>query len=155
MAPSSVPLAAVFAHYLQYRPTDQNATPRAFKLILAYLKTALNQDAATVADFSLTRQQGFMRWAATHDKLKVRTIATYLTWAQAALNWAATPHVLTDSRGREREGQLISNAPKIAVGDNHISQVTGLPVSQPRSWLPTDAGAGPLPRCHPWGWAQG
>jgi integrase len=93
---------------------------------------------STVADFTVTRQQGFMRWAGEKHQLSVRSISTYLTWAKAALNWAATPHLLVDSRGREREAQLLSAAPKIFATDSYVSKITGLPQSQPRHWLPSD-----------------
>jgi integrase len=136
-APNAVLLSAAFAYYLEHRGKVHRPARVALRLILEYMKSATGGSASMVADFNLTRQQGFMRWAAERN-LKARSIGLYLDWAKAALNYAATPMLFTDSRGQEREGQLLSSAPKVFSLESYVSKVTGLPAGRPRHWLPTD-----------------
>jgi hypothetical protein len=79
---------------------------RAFRHLLAYLASAGAE--GKVADLTLARQEGFMKWARDGLKLSNKTISTYLSYVKAGLRFCSRPHLIRDARGREREVQIIS-----------------------------------------------
>jgi integrase len=121
---------------------DANSVARAFKLVGEYLKLKRDElghdGAAKAADFSLAMQEGFMRWARDRHKLSCKTISTYLSYIKAGMRFAATPRLVKDGKGIEREVRLLGEAPHIVDSEERISQVTQLPRSRPRSWIPSD-----------------
>lgn len=121
---------------------DKSSPRRAFALLTVYmwqhLKAQRLEGAPRVGQFSLALQHGFMRWCRDKHGLSCKTISTYLSLIKAAVRFGATPRLVTDAAGREREVKLLSAAPFIADGEDLVSQVTGLPRSQPRQWIPTD-----------------
>lgn len=117
---------------------SKNAAQRSFDLALAYLKKASGQTSPKVADFTLARQEAFMRWCRDEHKLSAKSIATYLAMIRAGMEFAAKPRIITDSKGREREGRTLSAAPFIQTAEKEICRVTALPRPAPREFIPTD-----------------
>lgn len=114
---------------------------RAFDHIIAYLKGVRPEGdkvEPVVADFGLARQRGFMLHARDNLKLSCKTISTYLSYYKAGLNFCATPRLMRDAKGEEREVKLLSSVPFVNDGEEFISKETGLPRSSPRDWIPTD-----------------
>jgi integrase len=118
---------------------SKNAAQRAFDLALAYLKKASGVASPRVSEFTLARQEAFMRWCRDEHKLSAKSIATYLAMIRAGMTFAAKPRIITDSKGREREARTLSAAPFIQTAEKEICKVTGLPRPAPREFIPTDA----------------
>lgn len=79
-----------------------------------------------------------MRWCRDEHKLSAKSIATYLAMIRAGMEFAAKPRIITDSKGREREGRTLSAAPFIQTAEKEICRVTALPRPAPREFIPTD-----------------
>lgn len=132
-----------FEHHLP-RVRDKVAPRRAFVLLRAYMMTvALTDDEGQrrqprVSDFSLARQEGFMKWCANQRNLSVKSISNYLSYIKAALRFAARPRLITDIKGHEREAQILETAPFIEDSEARISAVVGKPRSKPRMDIPDD-----------------
>lgn len=115
-----------------------NGISRAFDHIITYLKTVTPGRDPTVGDFGLARQKGFLLYSRDSLKLSCKSISTYLSYYKAGLNFAATPRLMRDENGQEREVKLLSSVPFVNDGESFISKETGLPRSEPRDWIPND-----------------
>ncbi len=111
---------------------------QAFDHILKYMKTVSPDREPTVGEFGLARQKGFLLYCRDNLKITCKSISTYLSYYKAGLNFAATPRLMRDEKGDEREVKLLSSVPYVNDGESFISKETGLPRSQPRDWIPTD-----------------
>lgn len=113
----------------------------AFDHIITYLKS-VREDGDTsdpvVGAFGLARQKAFMLWCRDKHGLSCKSISTYLSYYKAGLNFAATPRLMRDDMGVEREVRLLSSVPFVNDSEAFISKETNLPRSQPRDWIPTD-----------------
>jgi integrase len=140
--PENVFLASVFSYYMKHHGPKVRGTRQAmcaFNHTLDYLKIATGTESPTVWDISrLTRQNGFMLYCRDKLGIKTNTITSYLSMVHAALKFAATPIIVKNSRGIEDESTILKAAPKIQYSQTHVSQVTGLPMPEPRSFMPTD-----------------
>lgn len=116
---------------------SSNGITNAFDHVIKYLKTVEQGREPTVGDFGLARQRGFMLHARDTLKLSCKSISTYLSYYKAGLNFCATPMLLKDTRGVDRETRLLSSVPHVNDGEAFISKETGLPRSEPRAWIPT------------------
>lgn len=153
LRPDSVTIAAVrrfyFEHHVKAKINgrdvvrDKTGPKRAFALLFVYLGGYMRQNhidgAMMVSHFSLAQQHGFMRWLRDKQGHKCKTISTYLSYIKAAMRFAATPRLITDARGREREARLLEVPFYICDGEAQVTKITGLPRSKPRDWIPTDA----------------
>lgn len=138
----NVTLAAVRRHYMRHhgeKIRSAAAAKRALGLLSEYAQTFVEERAPTVADFGLARQHGFMRWCRDKHALSNKSISIYLSYIKAAMRFAATPILVTDHRGEEREARLLRAIPYVEDGEEKIARVTGLPRSRPRDWVPSDA----------------
>ena len=139
-SPQSVHLASVFKFYeLNHGPNIRGLKQarRPAALCLEFMQKATASPLPVVADFTLLRQHAFMQWLRDRE-LSVKTISTYQAMIKAAMNFAATPRLIVDSKGAEREGQLLDHQWKIFDSEDYVSKVTGLPMPQPVKFLPTD-----------------
>jgi integrase len=139
--PAEVPLVSIKAFYMEHhgnKTRSKAGAERAFKLVLSYLKTVAPGTTPRAGDFSLARQESFMRWCNDKHALSCKSISTYLSTIKAAYRFAARPRIIRDARGREREVRIISEAPYIEDSEAQITKVTGLARSTPREWIPTD-----------------
>lgn len=147
----AVTLAAVRHFYFRHhvRPDggrtgvrDARAIKRAFALLVVYLMRWQRNNgiegAPKVGHFSLALQEGFIKWCRDEHKLSGKTISTYMSYIKAGLRFAATPRLVRDVGGREREARLLATAPFVIDSEEKISRITGLPRSKPRSWIPND-----------------
>ncbi len=142
LAPGEVYFSAVMRVYMDNHGKfirSKNAAQRSFDLALAYLKKATGEASPKVSDFTLARQEAFMRWCRDEHKLSAKSIATYLAMIRAGMEFAAKPRIITDSKGRERETKTLSAAPFIQTAEKEICRVTALPRPAPREFIPTDA----------------
>lgn len=139
--PRSVYFAAIMRYYMDNHGNfirSKNAAQRAFDLALAYLKKSTKRDAPKVDDFSLAKQESFMRWCRDEHKLSAKSISTYMAMIRAGMEYGARPRIVTDSKGDEREARLLAAAPFIQASEKEIVRVTGLPRSRPRDFIPKD-----------------
>jgi hypothetical protein len=140
--PKVVTIAAIKKFYMTHHGDmirSKQVPERALQLILEYLKTSDGiVGAAKVSDFGIARQDGFVRWARDTHKLSCKTISTYLSMYKAALKFCSRPHLVIDTKGKEKEAQVLAYAPFVNDSEKYISEKTGLPLSTPRSWIPTD-----------------
>lgn len=122
---------------------DKGGPKRAFALLFAYMWRHLKQSgiegAPKVGQFSLALQHGFMIWCRDKHGHSNKTISTYLSYIKAGFRFASVPRLVTDARGREREVRILAVAPHVADGEDAVANVTGLPRSKPRDWIPSDA----------------
>lgn len=133
-------MASVLTYYLENHAAhirSKGAAERACDLVRAYMKAATGSAAFKVSEFTLPRQQAFMRWCITEHELKAKTISTYLSTIKAAINFAVRPRIVVDSMGREREGRMLSAAIVIEDDETRVSNVTGKPKSAPRGFCPS------------------
>ncbi len=138
----NVTIAAVRRHYFKHHADkirSRNAARRALGLLSEYAASYVVEGAPKVADFSLARQHGYMRWCRDKHNLSNKSISTYLSYIKAALRFAATPILVTDHHGVEREVRLLKALPFVEDSEEKVAKVTGLPRSRPRDWIPTDA----------------
>lgn len=121
---------------------DKNGPRRAFGLLTVYLNKHLKESgiegAPRVGQFTLALQHGFMRFCRDSHKLSAKTISTYLSYIKAGVRFSATPRLVRDARGREREVKLLKDAPYIVDNEAEVSKITGLQRSKRREWIPTD-----------------
>ena len=139
--PDSVTIAAVKNFYMMHHGDgirSKAAAKRAFELLSIYMKLAELPGIPKVGDFTLARQQGFMRWCVLEYDLSGKSISTYLSYIKAGWKFSATPRLIVDGRGREREIALLDFPPSIDDSEATVSKVTKLPRSKPRDWIPTD-----------------
>lgn len=139
-AADSVSFTRVRNFYLKHRGNKARAKVGiryALKLMTDYLKFSLKR-APMVSDMTLARQKGFMAWCHHKHNLSAKTISIYLSYIKASVNFCATPQLIIDGKGDEREILILNNAPKIFDSEALISEATGLPRSRPRDWIPTD-----------------
>lgn len=148
---NSVTLAAVRRFYFQYhvksqdgRPgvRDANAIKRAFALVVVYVARWQRENgiegAPKVGHFGLALQEGFMKSCRDKHNLSCKSISNYMSYIKAGFRFAATPRLVRDASGREREACLLAVAPFVVDSEERISKVTGLPRSKPRGWIPSD-----------------
>jgi integrase len=141
LSPDQVYFAAIAKHYMDAHGNhirSKNAAKRAFDLVLEYLKSATGKKAPTVADFGLARQEAFMRWCRDEHKLSSKSIYTYLSTIRAAMNFCATPRIVRDSMGQEREARILSVPFHISNKQSEVCRITSLPQPQPRQFVPSD-----------------
>lgn len=142
MHPDSVTIAAARKFYMDHHASRIRSTAsakRAFALVLQYLDAVgVSDGAPKVGDFTVARQDGFMRWCRDQG-LSGKSISTYLSYYKAGLKFASIPRLITDARGVEREAQILSAVPHVNDGEEYVSKVTGLQRSKPRDWIPSDA----------------
>lgn len=140
--PENVFLANVFSYYMEHhgpKVRGKRQAMCAFRHTLDYLKIATGIDCPTVADISkLTRQTGFMIYCRDNLGIVTNTITSYLSMVNAALKFAATPIIIRNSKGIETESTLLKLSPKIQYSQNYVSEVTHLPMPEPRSFIPDD-----------------
>lgn len=117
---------------------SKNAAQRAFDLSLEYLKKATGSASPMVSDFSLARQEAFMRWCRDEKTITAKSISTYLSTIRAAMSYAAKPRIIEDSKGKEREARMLSAPFFIQASEKEVVKVTNLPRSMPRDFIPTD-----------------
>lgn len=142
LAPECVTIAAVRKFYMTHHGDamrSANASKRAFTLISDYMGSLDIEGAPKVADFGVARQDAFMKWCRDKHGHASKSISTYLSYYKAGLNFAATPLLVRDAKGVEREVRVLASVPHINDGEDYVANVTGLPRSQPRSWIPQDA----------------
>lgn len=142
LAPTEVYFAAVMRYYMDNHGNQirsRAAAQRAFDLALAYLKKASAKDAPTVADFSLARQESFMRWCRDEHEITAKSISTYLAMIRAGMSYAAKPRIVLDSKGVEREARMLGAPFFIQASEKEVVKVTGLAKSMPRDFVPSDA----------------
>lgn len=132
-----------FEHHILPISRDKVAPKRAFALLVTYLNKINAQagieGAPRVGQFSLARQEGFMKWCSQQRGLSVKSISNYMSYVKAGLRFAARPRLILDARGQEREARLLEIPPFIEDGEARISAVVGKPRSQPRHDIPDDA----------------
>jgi hypothetical protein len=141
LAPDQVQFALIKKHYMEGHGNfirSKNAAERAFALVLRYLKTVAELTSPKVSDFSLARQEAFMKWCRDEHELSAKSIGTYMAMIRAGMEYCAKPRVITDSKGKEREAQTLAAAPFIQTSEKEICRVTGLPRPAPRDFLPAD-----------------
>jgi integrase len=145
--PDNVTLASVKRFYFEHHVSPSatgagirsvDAARQAFKLFQEYLDGQGIESAPKVADLTLARQEGFMRWCRDVRGISAKSISTYLSYIKAALRFAARPRLIRDAREREREARLLSSMPVIESSEGYVSKVTGLLRATPRDWIPTD-----------------
>lgn len=100
------------------------------------MELATNSKAPTVADLTLVRQQGLMRWLASKE-LSAKSISTYMSTVKAAMNYGAKPRIIRDSQGREREARMLSAPHFITDSQDEVCKITGLDAPKPRDFLPS------------------
>jgi integrase len=108
---------------------------RSCALITEYMRAAVGPT-YKVSDFNLPRQHAFIRHLAAKG-LSAKTISTYLSTIKAAVNFAARPRLLVDSKGHEREGRMLSAPIFVQADEGAISKITNKPRSEPRSFCPS------------------
>lgn len=141
-APAQIYFAAVMRYYMDNHGNQirsRAAAQRGFDLALAYLKIATGKEAPMVADFSLARQESFMRWCRDEHKLTAKSISTYLAMIRAGMSYAAKPRIVLDSKGVEREARMLGVPFFIQTSEKEVVRVTGLAKSLPRDFIPSDA----------------
>lgn len=141
LAPTEVYFAAVMRYYMDNHGNQirsRAAAQRAFDLALAYLKKVTGKEAPMVADFSLARQEGFMRWCRDEHEITAKSISTYLAMIRAGMEYAARPRIVLDSKGEEREARMLGASFFIQASEKEVVKVTGLPKSRPRDFIPSD-----------------
>src|SRR5258706_2014369 len=142
LSADAVPMISVTAAYLECRGEQirsKNAAKRACKLVNDYLKMVVPDRAPLINDFGLARQHAFMRWCRDEHGLSAKSITTYLSTIKAAISLASTPRIICDSKGVEREAKLLDVPFFIQASEQEVANVTGLPPSQPRDFIPSDA----------------
>lgn len=142
LAPDSVQFALIMRYYMDNHGKfirSRNAAQRAFDLVLEHLKGVTKKPVPMVADFSLARQEAFMRWCRDEKRITAKSISTYLSTIRAAMTYAVKPRIVEDSKGREREAQMLSAPFFVQASEKEIAKVTGLPRSRPRDFIPSDA----------------
>lgn len=130
---------SVLDYYLKNHAKDiRSKVPalRACTLFTEYMRSVTGEAAYKVSSFTLARQHAFIRWCAERS-LSPKTISTYLSTIKAAINFAVRPRLFTDSKGVEREGQMLSAPVFIEVREGEISKITGKPRSKARSFCPS------------------
>lgn len=141
IAPDQVQFSLIKKHYMDGHGNfirSKNAAERAFTLVLRYLKTVADLTSPKVSDFSLARQEAFMKWCRDEHELSAKSIGTYMAMIRAGMEYCAKPRVITDSKGKEREARTLLAAPFIQTSEKEICRVTGLPRPAPRDFLPAD-----------------
>lgn len=116
-APDGVSFTRVKKFYLKHKGNKARARDgieHALKLMTDYLKFSLKR-APMVSDMTLARQKGFMMWCRDKQDLSAKTISIYLSYVKAAVNFCATPQLIIDGKGDEREILILKNAPKILI----------------------------------------
>lgn len=140
--PDLVTMAAVKSFYFEHHAKkirSIDAARQSFKLVSSYLRAAIGEDEAPkIGHLTLARQEAFMLWCRDEHRLSAKTISTYLGYLKAGLRVANTPRLIRDARGREREARVLSSIPYINSDRARVVEVTGLPASKPRDWIPTD-----------------
>jgi len=139
-SPKAVHLASVFKFYeVNHGPSIRGLAQaqRPAALCLEFMQKSTDTPLPVVADFTMLRQHAFMCWLRDRG-LTVKTISTYQSMIKAALNYAATPRLIVDSRGIEREGQMLEHKWTVFDSEDYVSKITGLPMPQPVKFLPTD-----------------
>lgn len=142
LAPETVYFSAVMRFYMDNHGNfirSRAAAQRAFDLALAYLKQATGKVSPVVADFSLARQESFMKWCRDEHGLTAKSISTYLAMIRAGITYAARPRIVQDSKGVEREARMLSASPFVQSSEKEVVKVTGLARSAPREFVPSDA----------------
>lgn len=71
--------------------------------------------------------------------LSSKTISTYLSTIKAAFNFAARERLVRDATGAERVARFLESAPYVKDNEAEVAAITGLPRSQPRKDIPSDA----------------
>lgn len=149
--PVSVTLAAVRRFYFQYhvKPLDgrtgvrdANAIRRAFALVVVYIAKWQRENGIEgvpkVGQFTLALQEGFIKRCRDQHGLSCKSISNYMSYIKAGCRFAATPRLVRDASGREREARLLAAVPFVVDSEERISKITGLPRSHPRGWIPSD-----------------
>lgn len=142
LAPGEVYFAAVMRYYMDNHGNhirSRAAAQRSFDLALTYLKAATGKDAPLVADFSLARQESFMRWCRDVHEITAKSISTYLAMIRAGMAYAAKPRIVIDSKGVEREARMLGALFFVQASEKEVVKVTGLARSMPRDFVPSDA----------------
>jgi integrase len=142
LSPDTVYFSAIMRYYMDNHGNfirSKAAAQRAFDIALIYLKQATGKPSPVVADFSLARQESFMRWCRDEHELTAKSISTYLAMIRAGIGYASRPRIVRDSKGVEREARMLSAAPFIQSAEKEVVKVTGLARSTPREFVPSDA----------------
>lgn len=140
--PASVQIRHIRAYFKKHHADhirSKGGITNAFDHIIKYMKTVAEDKTRepTVADFGLARQRGFMRHARDNLGLSCKSISTYLSYYKAGLKFCATPLLLKNDSGEEKEVRLLSEVPHVDDNEDRISKETGLPRSEPRDFIPT------------------
>ena len=118
--------------------TKPSAEPafRAITLVNEYLAEKLGSTAA-VSAFGPIRQREFMQWCVEKYNHSAGTIARNLSVVSAAFRFGKRLSVIKDGFGNDQEIQLLDSAPDVVTQANRVAELTKLPESMPRDWLPT------------------
>ncbi|WP_456777746.1 hypothetical protein [Bradyrhizobium sp. USDA 3315] len=92
---------------------------------------------ARVSNFSPLRQKEFMRWCVDKYAHSAGTIARNLSVISAAFKFACKVQIVVDGLDREKEVLLLDSAPNVYTQAKDVAELTALPDSEPRDWLPT------------------
>lgn len=137
---SQVAIKSVFEFYrINHGSKTRSAhvSDRAMQLCEEFLKTATDQPLPSVATFTLMRQHAFMKHCADMG-LSTKSISIYMSQIKAAINYASVPRIICDSKGQEREGQMLKSSTYVIAKSAEISKITSQPMPKPRSFIPTD-----------------
>lgn len=137
--PANVSLTSVLVHY-----RDNYAEPRGSRQFAAARRAAelalLSAESIvsdpTVASLTRTNQRRMWAWMAENAGISAKSISTYMILVRAAVNFAATPQIVTTEVGEE-EVRLLSAAVPIFCNQEEIAGHIGGTVSQPRDYIPT------------------
>lgn len=138
-SPDRVMIAVALDHYFE---NDVKAKPsadpafRAITIVNEYLADRLGSTAA-VSAFGPIRQREFMIWCIEKYGHSAGTIARNLSVVSAAFRFGKQLKIVRDGFGNDHEIQLLDGAPDVMTQAARVADLTALPDSTPRDWLPT------------------
>lgn len=124
-----------YENEVKHKPSAKPAF-RAIQIVTQFAAEKIGA-AARVSAFSVMRQRDFMRWCVEKHDHSAGTIARNLSVVSAALKFGCKVQIVRDGFGNETEVLLLDSAPNIYTQAKDVAELTNLPDSTPRDWLPT------------------
>ena len=131
----AVALDHYYEHDIKMKPSVDPAF-RAITIVNEYLADRLGATAA-VSAFGPIRQKEFMQWCVERYGHSAATVARNLSVVSAAFRFGKRLSIIRDGFGNEQEIQLLDTAPDVVTQAKRVAELTALPESMPRDWLPT------------------
>lgn len=129
------PLDFYYENDVKQKPSAKPAF-RAIQLVTEFAREKMGSK-VRVAAFSPLRQKEFMRWCVDKYDHGAGTIARNLSVISAAFKFSCKVQIVRDGFGREEEVLLLDSAPRVYTQAKDVAELTAVPDSEPRNWLPT------------------